>query len=179
MSSTLWEKVWQVFLTTPCTVSDATVDLLPLFHNAELLAKELLLTPLDVEEDDRNLSASLLAIRLRVCAAHLYCGGSSYYTWVRSSSIFVSSESTISNSSTFSKKWILFCFFYWVLYRCRIIRIWIDALTKLDPLSVMVALTFPVRLYVASMNLLYLASQDIICMLPHHSCTCYGCFASL
>jgi len=59
-------------LTTSCIiVSDATVDLLALFHKAELLANALRYTLLDIDEDGRNLSASLLATRLSVCEAHL------------------------------------------------------------------------------------------------------------
>ena len=58
-------------LATSCTISEATEDLLALFHRAELLAKELRYTLLDVEEDDKYLSTSLLAIKFIVCAAHL------------------------------------------------------------------------------------------------------------
>ena len=58
-------------LATSCTISEARADLLALFHRVELLAKELRYTLLDVEEDDKYLSTSVLAIKLSVCAAHL------------------------------------------------------------------------------------------------------------
>ena len=60
-----------LLLATSCTISEATADLLALFYRAELLAKELWYTLLDVEEDDKYLSTSLFAIKLIVCAAHL------------------------------------------------------------------------------------------------------------
>ena len=64
-------------LATSCTISEATADLLALF---QLLAKELRYTLLDVEEDDKYLSTSLLAIKLsvslRVCSTPIMCGNS-------------------------------------------------------------------------------------------------------
>ena len=58
-------------LAISCTISEATEDLLASFHRVELLAKELHYSLLKVEEDNKYLSTSLLAIKLTVCAAHL------------------------------------------------------------------------------------------------------------
>ena len=56
-------------LATSCAISEATENLLALFHRSELLAKQLQYTLLYVEEDDKYLSTSLHAIKFIVCAA--------------------------------------------------------------------------------------------------------------
>ena len=56
---------------TSFTVSEATADLLALFQRTELLANEFQYTLFDAVDVERNLSTSLQATGLRVCAAHL------------------------------------------------------------------------------------------------------------
>ena len=59
-------------LLVTCTISEATVDLLALFHKAELLGNELRYTVFDVMEDEMYLSTSLLVTRFSVCVQHTY-----------------------------------------------------------------------------------------------------------
>ena len=75
------------------------------------------------------------------------------------------------------QKCIILCFLFCIFqgYSCRISRIWIycECFHKVGPI-ICYGSTYFTSKAIACMNLLYLASQNIISMLFHHSLRCVG-----